>query len=227
MGDEAIRNDIIETCRWLAERAFVAADDGAVSARLSPDRLLITPRGASLDRLSPAELISTDLTGQNASGEGEPSPAVRLHLAVYTRRDDIQAVVHAQPPATTAFAIAGIPLVQPVLPETVLTLGTVPLARYATPFTATSARAVEELIGEHDAALLKNRGMLCAGVDLEDARQKLDRVEKLAEVLLKARSLDHIDLLSGKQVEDLMDLRNKLHLPGMNPWLRDEESEDA
>ena len=55
-----------------------------------------------------------------------------MHLEVYRRRPDVQAVVHAHPPIATGFAVAGIPLDRAVLAEVVCTLGSVPIAEYAT-----------------------------------------------------------------------------------------------
>lgn len=217
--DQDIRTELIEVCRWLAQRAFVAADDGSVSAKVAPDQILITPRGRSLGRLTPDQLVQCHLGEEKFGGEAEPSPALRLHLAVYLQRKEIVAAIQAQPQAATAFSVAGIPLVQPVLPEMVLTLGSVPMVEYATPFTAEAAQAIGELILGHDALLLKNRGVLTVGLDLVDALQKLERVEQLASVLLAAKSLDHIDLLSGNQVNKLLALREGLNLRGRNPWV--------
>lgn len=217
MRDQEIRAEMIQVCRWLAERSFVVASDGAVSARISQNQILITPRGQSLGWVSPDQLVLLDLNGQKIGGDPEPSSALRLHLAAYHHRDEILAAIHAQPPTATAFAVAGIPLVQPVLPETVLTLGTVPVTEYATPYTEDAARAIDHLIRKHDALLLKNRGALAVGLNLIEALQKLERVERLASVLLTAKNLDHVDLLSGTQIRRLMALRERMNLTGENP----------
>jgi L-fuculose-phosphate aldolase len=219
MKGQDIRTELIEVCRWLAQRAFVAADDGSVSAKVAPDQIVITPRGRSLGRVTPDQLVQCNLGQEKLSGEAEPSPALRLHLTAYIQRTEITAAIQAQPPATTAFAVAGIPLVQPVLPETVLTLGSVPMVSYATPFTEEAAQAIGESILGHDALLLKNRGILTVGLDLADSLQKLERVEQLASILLAAKSLDHIDILSGNQVNKLLALREDLKLRGINPWV--------
>ena len=65
-----------------------------------------------------------------------------MHAAVYRRRPDVRAVVHAHPPAATGFAVAGIPLDRPVLAEPVVTLGPVPVVPFGTPSTADLAERV-------------------------------------------------------------------------------------
>jgi L-fuculose-phosphate aldolase len=158
-----------------------------------------------------------DEEGQIVEGELEPSPAFRLHLAVYRQRKEISAVIDAQPPAATAFAVAGIPLIQPVVPQTVLTLGSVAVTKYAPPYTEEAARAIDGLIQRHDALLLKNRGLLTIGTSLMGALQNMERVEHLASTLVAAKALDHIDILSGTQVKKLMALRKRMNLKGKNP----------
>ena len=63
-----------------------------------------------------------------------------MHLEVYRQRPDVQAVVHAHPPTATGFAVAGIPLDRAVLAEVLTTLGSIPIAEYATPSTQGAAR---------------------------------------------------------------------------------------
>ena len=62
-----------------------------------------------------------------------------MHLEVYRNRPDARAVVHAHPPTATGFAVAGIPLDRAVLAEVITTLGSIPLAEYATPSTERTA----------------------------------------------------------------------------------------
>ena len=52
-----------------------------------------------------------------------------------TTRSDINAVVHAHPALATAFSLAGVSLAQCILPEVVLSLGSIPTTEYATPTT--------------------------------------------------------------------------------------------
>ena len=61
-----------------------------------------------------------------------------MHLEVYRQRPDVNAVVHAHPPTATGFAVAGIPLDRAVLAEVLTTLGSIPIAEYATPSTVDS-----------------------------------------------------------------------------------------
>ena len=83
-----------------------------------------------------------------------------MHLEVYRQRPDVQAVVHAHPPTATGFAVAGIPLDRAVLAEVLTTLGSIPIAEYATPSTEELPEAVRKYIKAHDGMLLANHGAL-------------------------------------------------------------------
>lgn len=208
------RVDIIRVCRWLSQHALVAADDGSVSARISAHRLLMTPQGQNMEWVQPDDLALIDLQRKRSTNRRRPSRSLNLHLAVYACRDDIRALILAQPPAATAFAVAGIPLVQPAIPEMVLTVGAVPIAPYGTPYTDLAIQTVTPLVENHDAVLLKNRGLLVLGTDLSDAVDTLERIEKAASVLSRAKALGQVDLLSGAQIQELMELRTHLALRG-------------
>jgi L-fuculose-phosphate aldolase len=67
-----------------------------------------------------------DLGGTHWRGYREASSELDLHLRAYRQRSDCGAVVHAHPPAATAFAVAGEGLPGDVLPEIALLMGQVP-----------------------------------------------------------------------------------------------------
>ena len=71
-----------------------------------------------------------------------------MHLRIYRRRPDVQAVVHAHPPVATGFAVAGESLPDGVLPEIIYPVGSVPLVPYATPGTEALADAFEPWLAD-------------------------------------------------------------------------------
>lgn len=129
-----------------------------------------------------------------------------MHAAIYRRRPDVNAVVHAHPPVATAFAVAHMPLDQPILAEAVLVLGPVPLVRYAPPSTAELAEAVAEGLGAAAAALLANHGAVTVGETLARAHARMETLEHVARVTLLARLLGRISPLSADDVQCLLRL---------------------
>ena len=119
-----------------------------------------------------------------------------MHLAVYEMRPDINAVVHAHPPLSTGFAVAGVPLNKSSLAEIIFSLGSVPIAEYATPSTQELPDAVKKYITAHDGLLLANHGALTAGQDLMNAYFKMETMEHFAQITLVARQLGGENLIS-------------------------------
>lgn len=206
--DEArLRADIVEVGRRLYARGYTASNDGNISVRLDDGRLLMTPKSVCKGFMDPAMMCVTDLDGKKLSGERDPSSEMLMHLEVYRQRPDVQAVVHAHPPIATGFAVAGIPLDRAVLAEVVTTLGSVPIADYATPSTMELPNAVRKYVKSHDGMLLANHGALTIGADLFSAYYKMETIEHFAKISFVARMLGGERLLSREEVERLQGLR--------------------
>jgi L-fuculose-phosphate aldolase len=205
--ESRLRADIVEIGRRLYARGYTAANDGNISARLDGARLLMTPKGVSKGFMTPEMMCITDLEGRKLSGERDPSTEMQMHLEVYRQRPDVQAVVHAHPPVATGFAVAGIPLDRAVLAEVITTLGSVPIADYATPSTKELPEAVRKYVKAHDGMLLANHGALTLGSDLYSAYYKMETIEHFARISLVARLLGGERLLSRDEVLRLQGLR--------------------
>ncbi len=139
------------------------------------------------------------------AGRGNPSSEIKMHLYVYRMRPDIKAVVHAHPPTATAFATAGISLTDPVLPEVMLTVGPVPLTKYATPSTDEVPKSIAPYIKKNNAILLANHGVLTLGKDVTEALHRMERVEHLAKIILVAEQLGGARKLNKNQLNKLLD----------------------
>ncbi len=194
-------------CRRLWQAGLLAGQDGNVSVRYRPDRILVTPRGLLKSDLAPEDLVEVGLDGTRLGGSRLASTELDLHLRVYRRRADCGAVVHAHPPTATGLAVAGEGIRADVLPEVAVLLGEVPLVPYAMPGTPALGDAVEPFLDAHDAVLLANHGAVAWGPDLSRARIRMETLEHAARILLAARSLGRVITLTPEQMDDLERLR--------------------
>jgi L-fuculose-phosphate aldolase len=215
--EEALRAELVEVGRRLWLRGYVASNDGNFSVRLDGDRLLATPKGVSKGFMTPDMMVTTDMSGRKLSADRDASSELKMHLAVYEARPDIQAVVHAHPPLATGFAVAGIPLDRAVLAEVITTLGSIPIADYATPSTEELPQAIRKYIKAHDGLLLANHGALtCAGDPLA-AYYRMETIEHFAHISLAARLLGRERLLSRDEVLRLQGLRGSYGIASPAP----------
>lgn len=200
---DRIRLEIIKAGRRLHDKGLITASQGNISVRTRRG-LLVTASGVSKGALTPALVLDTDFLG-NASGSSVSSE-IPMHVAIYRCRPDVRAIVHAHPPAATAFAVAGLVLDAAVLAESVLLLGRVPLVPYAAPSTPALAEMVGEALLDAQAALLANHGAVCVGETLEQALNRMETLEHLARVTLLARALGEPRRLADDEVERLLAL---------------------
>jgi L-fuculose-phosphate aldolase len=221
-AEEQARADIVEVGRRLWERGYVASNDGNISVRLDDSRLITTPKSVSKGFMTPDMMVITDLEGKKISGERDPSSELKMHLEVYKNRPDARAVVHAHPPTATGFAVAGIPLDRAVLAEVITTLGSIPIAEYATPSTEQLPAAVRKYVKAHDGLLLANHGALALAGDVMSAYYRMETIEHFAKISLVARTLGRENLLSRGEVDRLQGLRGMYGIASPAPICADD-----
>ena len=138
-------------------------------------------------------------------------------MRVYAKRPDVGSVVHAHPNFATSFAIAGMPLSQPIMPEAVISLGCVPLAPYGTPSTPEIPDAIEPYLNDFDSVLLENHGALTWSTDLLSAYMKMESLEFYAELLYKSKMIGEPTEFTKEQIADLVGIRMKMGMKGKYP----------
>ena len=218
-----IKKEICEVGHKLYNMGFVAANDGNISVKVSDHEFYCTPTGVSKGSLTPDMIIKVDENGNKLEGKLNPSSEIKMHMRVYRDRPDVNAVVHAHPPIATAFTVAGIELDQYILPEAVLTIGSVPTCQYGTPSTMEIPDSLAPYIQNHDAFLLENHGAHTVGCSLTKAQFIMEEVEFNAKICKYAMELGAVHEIPNDQLKKLMELRQKMNLPGRHPGIEYEE----
>lgn len=211
MSVDRIKADIVEVGRRLYARGLIGGNEGNVSVR-EGDVLYITPAAVCKGFLTPDQIVATDLEGRPRGG-GRASTEILMHTAVYRRRPDVRAVVHAHPPTATGFAVAGVPLDRAITAEAVVTLGPVPIIPYGMPSTTALADNVGQAICDAQAVLLAHHGALAVGDSLWRAWERMETLEQVARVALAARSLGREQELPGADVRRLEAARTAAGYP--------------
>ena len=214
-----IKKQICENGKRIYNRGMVASNDGNISVKLNDNEFLCTPTGVSKGFMTPEYICKVDAKGNVLQAyEGfKPSSEIKMHMRVYKERPDVNSVVHAHPVYATSFAIAGIPLTEPIMPEAVIALGCVPIAEYGTPSTEEIPDAVSKYLPYYDAVLLENHGALAFSDSLLNAYHKMESVEFYAQLLYQAKMLGGPKPLSEEQVQRLYEIRRKFGMKGKHP----------
>lgn len=217
MNTAEIREQICEIGRRMYAKGFVASNDGNITVKTGEDEIWTTPTGVSKGYMTPDMMIKVNSNGEILEGTHKPSSELKLHLKVYRERKDVNAVIHAHPPISTAFTIAGRTINDKILSETVIQLGFIPIAKYGTPSTMELPDSITEYLPNHDAILLAHHGALTVGIDLFNAFCKMETLEFSAKICLYANLLGNELELSPEQVQCLINVRGRLNLPGRHP----------
>ena len=204
-----LRKQLVKYSRWLSRLGFVPGTSGNLSVRLDRERILATPTACSKFLLRPRDMVIVTLDGTQLAGTRKVTSEIGMHLAIYRRRGDVSAVVHAHPPTATAFASSGLALDEPLCSEIVMTLGRVPLAPYATTGSAQLADSLAPYIDDHDAILMANHGVVAHGPTLLDAFMRMETVEHFARICLVARQLGCGKPLASDALSELFEARSR------------------
>lgn len=219
MNEQEIKEQICDVCHKMWQLGWVAANDGNVSVKLSDGSFLTTPTGISKIMVTPESIVKINADGDilDAADGYRPSSEVKMHLRCYRERHDINACVHAHPPTATGFAVANKALDGYSMIEAVLSLGSVPVAPYATPSTDEVSDVITPYLQEHDALLLRNHGALTLGTDLLTAYYRMETLEHWAKISLTAHLLGGEQEISHENIERLCKIRSNYKFTGKHP----------
>lgn len=214
--EQQLRDEIVQVGRLVFEKGWVAANDGNITLRLDEGCLLSTPTGISKGMMRPEDLIVCDLDGRKLHGERERTSEMAMHLTIYRMRPDVHSVLHAHPPVATGFAVAGRALNLGLLPEVVISLGSVPLADYGLPGTPALTAGMLPYISKYDALLMANHGAVAYGEDLWQAFSRMEMVEHFARITLVAELLGGAKVLPRVEVQKLFESRVRYGVKSRN-----------
>ena len=219
VNEYEIKKQICEIGKRIYNKGMVASNDGNISVKIGENEFLCTPTGVSKGFMTPEYICKVDRDGKviQANPGFKPSSEIKMHMRVYKERPDVQSVVHAHPLYATSFAIAGIPLTEPIMPEAVIALGCVPIAEYGTPSTEEIPDAVSKYLQHYDAVLLANHGALSFSDSLLNAYHKMESLEFYAQLLYQSKVLGGPKQLTDAQVQRLYEIRRQFGLKGKHP----------
>lgn len=206
-----LRKELIQACHKIYANGFVAAYDGNLSARIDDKKLLITPSGKCKGEMEEKDLLEIDYDGNVLSGDGHVSAEVKMHLLAYQNREDIHAAVHCHPIHASAFCISNKDLSQPIFPESILSLGKIPLCKYSTISTEEVEESILPYIDHVWVLLLQNHGVLAFGKSIKDAYFKVEKLEHFAKIMTVAEILGGANKLSVDQLKKLYMISEEIY----------------
>lgn len=183
-----------EQLEQAAQKVYAAQLSRSTSGNLSlrtDQGMLITPSGLALEEVALNNICHIDDQGHDLEFERpfKPSSEWLIHRAVYQARPDVQAVIHAHPLHATLLAACHRTFEAHLIAESAYYLGDVPLVPYCLPGSEALANAIYHAVKTSDCLLLANHGTLVVGKTLRDAFYRLELLETMAAMQIKALTL--------------------------------------
>jgi L-fuculose-phosphate aldolase len=189
--------------RRLTRLAWILADEGhesGLAGQLTArgpraGTFWTLPLGLAFDEAEERSWLLIDdalavLDGDGSHGIREPNPATRFHLWVYRARADVQAIAHTHPPAASALAAAGVPLVVAHMDATPLFDDVAFLADWpGLPTADREGELIAEALGAKHALLLAHHGLLTAGRSVQEAALLAVFMERMARQQIDAAAV--------------------------------------
>ncbi len=196
------RSQIVAYCTKMVSRGLTVATGGNISIlERSSGLAALTPGGVDYELLKPDDIVITEMNGDIVEGDLKPTSEIDLHLCLYRKRIDINAVVHVHSPYATTLACLGWEI--PPVSYLVCELGDkVPLIPYRTFGTRELAEAVSEGMNSYNAALMGNHGLVTVGRDLKEAFMRAEITEFLSSIYWRTRCAGNPIILGEKEMQD-------------------------
>lgn len=206
---EQAKRDIIAAGNKLYARAFVAANDGNITAKMADGTVWATPTGVSKGGMTEDMLVHIDPEGKVLEGEYKVSSEIALHLAIYRENPDLGGIVHAHGPGAIAWAAYGKDWDLAISLDSALTLGVVPCV----PFAITGSKALAESAApyckDHTAVLLEHHGAVTWGKDVTQALFRTEAMEHTFQVYANMKAYGEVRLLSEAELDEVELVKKK------------------
>lgn len=199
------RSMIQQYGRRLLEQGLTTGSGGNLSLVLRDHNLMvISPSGIDYDAIEIADVSLVDFSGRLIDGQ-PPSSEWQLHLEVYRRRPEVQAVVHSHSRFATTLAVLHRPM--PACHYLIGYAGTdtVKVAPYATFGTWELAEITVAAMAADNCVLMANHGLLAVGGSLEKAYTTALHCEEVAEIYCRAATLGDPVILNREQMQSAME----------------------
>ncbi|MEG0365656.1 MAG: class II aldolase/adducin family protein [Coprobacillus sp.] len=198
---EKERKEIVEYGKEMSVSGLTKGTAGNISIYDSKTGYMaISPSGIGYNETTPEDVVVMRLDGSVVEGDRKPSSEHDLHSAIYKLKPDMRSVVHTHSTYCVVMSCMNMPLkaVHYVLADA--GCFEVPVAPYCTYGTLELAEVVKETIGEGNAVLMANHGMLACGTSLKSAYGLAATCEWTAEIQWRCLAIGQPNVLNNEQM---------------------------
>lgn len=162
---------------------------GNLSIRDSEGTVWISPSGVDKGSLRREDIMQIRPDG-TIVGLHRPSVEYPFHLAIYKKRPDLKAVLHAHPPALVAFSLLREIPDTSIIPDARFLSGKITIAKYALPGSSTLGDKISaEFEKGINTVMLENHGVVLGSTSLFKAFMNFEMLDYCARIQINAKAL--------------------------------------
>ncbi|BBJ27729.1 class II aldolase/adducin family protein [Athalassotoga saccharophila] len=196
---------LLDACQEIMDLRLVSGTWGNLSLRLENGNILITPSGIPYDAIREDDLVICDRSGNVVEGNLPPSSELKMHVAIYSSRKDVNAIVHTHS-LYASIASAIFDEVQLLVEDVAMVIGgRIRVTSYRYPGTQELADEVVKALGDRMAAIIANHGQVAVGPTMDDALLAAQMCEKASEMYVIASQYPKVNALPDSDVRSLYD----------------------
>ena len=198
------KEQVVRYGKKLIDRRLTTGSGGNISVYNREKNLVaISPSGLDYYETTPEDIVILDMDGNLVEGKHRPSSEAGMHLAFYKNRADVSGIVHTHSKFATAIACMGWEL--PAVHYLIGMAGhRVKCTGYATYGSDELAKEALETIGDSNAVLLANHGLIALGEDVDRAFSTAEHLEFVSEVYYLTKTLGTPNILSDEDMDEVM-----------------------
>jgi L-fuculose-phosphate aldolase len=198
------KEQVVRYGKKLIDRRLTTGSGGNISVCNREKNLVaISPSGLDYYETTPEDIVILDMDGNLVEGKHRPSSEAGMHLAFYKNRADVSGIVHTHSKFATAIACMGWEL--PAVHYLIGMAGhRVKCTGYATYGSDELAKEALETIGDSNAVLLANHGLIALGEDVDRAFSTAEHLEFVSEVYYLTKTLGTPNILSDENMDEVM-----------------------
>ena len=198
------KEQVVRYGKKLIDRRLTTGSGGNISVCNREKNLVaISPSGLDYYETTPEDIVILDMDGNLVEGKHRPSSEAGMHLAFYKNRADVSGIVHTHSKFATAIACMGWEL--PAVHYLIGMAGhRVKCTGYATYGSDELAKEALETIGDSNAVLLANHGLIALGEDVDRAFSTAEHLEFVSEVYYLTKTLGTPNILSDEDMDEVM-----------------------
>jgi len=194
---ELLKEELVKGSRKIFAKKLVQRGEGNVSIRIpNTNEFLITPTYNDYANMNKDDVVHMNCEGKKLAGLQEASSEYRMHIAIYEARPRVNAIIHTHSPYASMLAIAR-QTIPPIIEEMVVWIGgEINCANFGEANTEEIGTQALKAIGNTNATLIANHGVLVCGKKMDNAIKTAELVEKMAFIYKGAKDLGEVHTIS-------------------------------